>query len=56
MFNLNSYGELVLDDCNRFDFEFPLAKAEYENAVEDMVEGYLSADSKKEDLNSFRRS
>ena len=30
MFNLNSYGELGLDDVNVYDFEFP---HEYENAV-----------------------
>ena len=33
MFNLNSYGELGLDDVNVYDFEFPLTAEEYENAV-----------------------
>ena len=40
MFNNWFYGELVLDDCNVYDFEFPLAKAEYENAVTDQISGY----------------
>ena len=34
----------VLNEC------LTASHSEYENAVEDMVEGYLSADSKKEDL------
>ena len=37
MFNLNSYGELQLDACNVYDFEFPLTADEYENAVNEMI-------------------
>ena len=34
----------VLNEC------LTASHSEYENAVEDMVEGYLSADSEKEDV------
>ena len=27
------YGELLLDDCNVWDFDFPLTAEEYEDAV-----------------------
>lgn len=37
MFNLNSYGELGLDDVNVYDFEFPLTAEEYENAVNEQI-------------------
>ena len=37
MFNLNSYGELQLDDCNVWDFEFPLTADEYEDAVNEQI-------------------
>ena len=33
----NSYGELVLDDCNVWDFDFPLTAEEYEDAVNDQI-------------------
>ena len=31
------YGELLLDDCNVWDFDFPLTADEYENAVNEMI-------------------
>ena len=37
MFNLNSYGELQLDDCNVWDFEFPLTAEELEDAVNEQI-------------------
>ena len=37
MFNLNSYGELALDDVNIYDFEFPLTAEEYEDAVNEQI-------------------
>ena len=40
MFNNWFYGELVLDDCNVYDFEFPLSKEEYEDAVNEQISGY----------------
>ena len=37
MFNTNTYGELLLDDCNVYDFDFPLTAEEYEDAVNDQI-------------------
>ena len=37
MFNYQSYGELLLDDCNVWDYDFPLTAEEYENAVNEMI-------------------
>ena len=37
MFNLNSYGELALDDVNVYDFEFPLTAEEYEDAINERI-------------------
>ena len=31
------YGELLLDDCNVWDFDFPLTADEYENAVNEQI-------------------
>ena len=31
------YGELLLDDCNVWDYDFPLTADEYENAVNEMI-------------------
>ena len=36
-YDSNSYGELVLDDCNVWDFEFPLTADEYEDAVNEQI-------------------
>ena len=33
----NSYGELLLDDCNVWDFDFPLTADEYEDAVNEQI-------------------
>ena len=33
----NTYGELILDDCNAWDFEFPLTAEEYEDAVNEQI-------------------
>ena len=33
----NRYGELLLDDCNAWDFEFPLTAEEYEDAVNEQI-------------------
>ena len=33
----NTYGELLLDDCNVWDFEFPLTAEELEEAVNDQI-------------------
>ena len=35
--NYNTYGELILDDCNVWDFEFPLTAEELEDAVNDQI-------------------
>lgn len=35
--NYNTYGELLLDDCNVWDFEFPLTAEELEEAVNDQI-------------------
>ena len=35
--NYNTYGELLLDDCNVWDFEFPLTAEELEDAVNDQI-------------------
>ncbi len=31
------YGELLLDDGNVWDFDFPLTRDEYENAIYEMI-------------------
>ena len=31
------YGELLLDDCNVWDFDFPLTADEYEDAVNEQI-------------------
>ena len=31
------YGELLLDDCNVWDFDFPLTAEEYEDAVDEQI-------------------
>ena len=36
-FTTHSYGELLLDDCNVWDYDFPLTAEEYENAVNEMI-------------------
>ena len=36
-FTTNSYGELLLDDCNVWDFDFPLTADEYEDAVAEQI-------------------
>ena len=36
------YGELLLDDCNVWDFDFPLTAEEYEDAVNEQI-GYAEA-------------
>ena len=33
----NTYGELLLDDSNVWDFEFPLTAEELEDAVNDQI-------------------
>ena len=33
----NTYGELLLDDCNVWDFEFPLTAEELEDAVNEQT-------------------
>ena len=35
--NYNTYGELILDDCNVWDFEFPLTAEELEDAVNEQI-------------------
>ena len=32
-----AYGELLLDDGNVWDFDFPLTADEYENAINEMI-------------------
>ena len=36
-FQTHSYGELILDDCNVWDFDFPLTADEYEDAVNEQI-------------------
>jgi len=36
-FTTNSYGELLLDDCNVWDYDFPLTAEEYEDAVAEQI-------------------
>ena len=36
-FTSHSYGELLLDDCNVWDFDFPLTADEYEDAVNEQI-------------------
>ena len=31
------YGELLLDDCNVWDFDFPLTADEYEDALNEQI-------------------
>ena len=33
----NTYGELILDDCNAWDFEFPLTAEELEDAINEQI-------------------
>ena len=33
----NTYGELLLDDCNVWDFQFPLTAEELEDAVNEQI-------------------
>ena len=36
-YDSNFYGELLLDDCNVWDFDFPLTAEEYEAAVAEQI-------------------
>ena len=36
-FFTTTYGELLLDDVNVWDYDFPLTAEEYEDAVNDMI-------------------
>ena len=36
-FQTHSYGELILDDCNVWDYDFPLTADEYEDAVNERI-------------------
>ena len=36
-YDSNFYGELLLDDCNVWDFDFPLTAKEYEDAVAEQI-------------------
>ena len=36
-YDSNFYGELLLDDCNVWDFDFPLTAEEYEDAVNEQI-------------------
>ena len=36
-FFTTTYGELLLDDCNVWDFDFPLTADEYEDAVAEQI-------------------
>ena len=36
-FFTTTYGELILDDCNVWDFEFPLTADELEDAVNEQI-------------------
>ena len=36
-FFTTTYGELILDDCNVWDYDFPLTAEEYENAVNERI-------------------
>ena len=36
-YDSNFYGELLLDDCNVWDFDFPLPAEEYEDAVAEQI-------------------
>ena len=36
-YDSNFYGELLLDDCNVWDFDFPLTAEEYEDAVAEQI-------------------
>ena len=37
MYYSNTYGELQLDDCNVWDYDFPLTSDEYEDAVNERI-------------------
>ena len=36
-FTTHSYGELLLDDCNVWEFDFPLTAEEYEESVNEQT-------------------
>ena len=36
-YDSNFYGELLLDDCNVWDFDFRLTAEEYEDAVAEQI-------------------
>ena len=36
-YDSNFYGELLLDDCNVWDFDFPLTAEEYEDALAEQI-------------------
>ena len=36
-FTTHSYGELLLDDCNVWDYDFPLTAEEYEDAINERI-------------------
>ena len=36
-FQSHSYGELILDDCNVWDYDFPLSAEEYEDAINERI-------------------
>ena len=36
-FFTTTYGELILDDCNVWDYDFPLTADEYEDAVNERI-------------------
>ena len=36
-YDSNFYGELLLDDCNVWDFDFPLTAEEYEDSVAEQI-------------------
>ena len=36
-FFTTTYGELILDDCNVWDFDFPLSAEEYEDAINERI-------------------
>jgi len=37
MFYSNFYGELLIDECNKYDFDFPLTAQEYQDAVDEQI-------------------
>ena len=36
-FQTHSYGELLLDDVNVWDYDFPLTAEEYEDAINERI-------------------